>query len=154
MNEDYAKAYKEVLEILKYMPIESVRKIPQKLLKALEKNQDNSYYYKIDETKSLKDQVILKETKAILANLYRDYWATESQRKEILQDENRERIGMESKKREQYNPENLFKGRLEESIKDQKQNSQTLPIMLETNHFWNRINNWIKHIFHKRFSKK
>ena len=46
-NEKYAKAYKEIVEILKYMPKESVNKIPSKMLEMF----NEEYMQRIGERK-------------------------------------------------------------------------------------------------------
>ena len=43
MEDNYPKAYKEVYEILKYVPKEDLSKISQDLLKTIEYNMDKTY---------------------------------------------------------------------------------------------------------------
>ena len=45
-NDTYAKAYVEILEIIKHMEQKYRDKIPIKLLKFFEENKDSSYEYK------------------------------------------------------------------------------------------------------------
>ena len=47
MENNYPKAYKEVVEILKYVPKESVDKIPQTMLDTLNIKMDNNYNFSI-----------------------------------------------------------------------------------------------------------
>ena len=79
MENKYPKAYKEVIEILKYVPKEIVDKIPQEMLEMFKAKMDVNYDFKIDTNKEFEEQILLEETKAILANIFRDYWATPSQ---------------------------------------------------------------------------
>lgn len=109
VDERYSKAYKEIIEILKYVDNEAVNKIPREMLDMFKVNQDKNYNFKVDITKSFDAQNISKETKAILANIFRDYWATDYQRDKIIKKEIQERELLEAKKREKYNPDNLFK---------------------------------------------
>lgn len=99
----YAKAYKEVIEILKFVPRESVDKIPSKLLETFENNMDKEYSFKVDISKNFEEQNLLDETKAILANIFRDYWAITYQRDKIIEKEKIDRIKIEESKREKYN---------------------------------------------------
>ena len=55
------------------------------------------------------EQNLLDETKAILANIFRDYWATEIQKEKIITKQNYDRKQLEEKKKERYNYDNLFK---------------------------------------------
>lgn len=48
VNENYAKAYKEVLKILEHVKTEDVAKIPKEMIEMFKKNQDNYYEFKIN----------------------------------------------------------------------------------------------------------
>ena len=108
-KESYEKAYKEVLEILKYMPKQEINKIPQNMIYIFYKRQDREHKFEIDKSKSLQEQKIMSETKAILANIYRDYLATPNKRKAIIEKENYEIALEEEEKRKKYSVENIFK---------------------------------------------
>lgn len=111
MEDTYEKAYKEVIELLKFFPKESVRKIPQEKLELYLKNMDRTYDYKVDTTKSFEEQKMSEKTKAIFANIFRDYWATDYQRERILAKENYDRQKREEERRNKYNPDDIFKNR-------------------------------------------
>lgn len=106
MEDNYKKAYKEVVEILKFVSKENVDKIPKEMLDMFEEEQDKEYNFKVDTTKSFEEQLLLEETKAIFSNIFRDYWANDYQRKVIIEKENMDRIKWEEKK---YDPKDLFK---------------------------------------------
>ena len=55
MEDKFPKAYYEVLEILKYMPLESVNKIPKSLLETFELNKDINHNFKVDINKNFED---------------------------------------------------------------------------------------------------
>lgn len=103
------KAYTEVIELLKYFPKESIKKIPIDILEVYYKNRDTNYIYKVDTSKSFENQIMMKETKAIFAIIFRDYWATDYQRERILAKEQYDFNKMEEEKRRKYNPDNIFK---------------------------------------------
>lgn len=106
MEDNYKKAYKEVVEILKFVSKENVDKIPKEMLDMFEEEQDKEYNFKVDTTKSFEEQLLLEETKAIFSNIFRDYWANDYQRKVIIEKENMDRIKWEEEK---YDPKDLFK---------------------------------------------
>lgn len=106
MEDNYKKAYKEVVEILKFVSKENVDKIPKEMLDMFEEEQDKEYNFKVDTTKSFEEQLLLEETKAIFSNIFRDYWANGYQRKVIIEKENMDRIKWEEEK---YDPKDLFK---------------------------------------------
>ena len=81
--ENYACAYREVIEILKYTNQDDVNKIPSEKLLLWLDNMKEDYNFEIDEEKPLSEQNISKEAKAILANIFKEYWATDYQKQRI-----------------------------------------------------------------------
>ena len=80
----YANAYTEVLDILKYISKEDYEKIPKSKIKVFEENSNKNYNFTYDERKTLEEQNVSEITKAIIAILFRDYWATKEQRYIII----------------------------------------------------------------------
>lgn len=150
MENNYPKAYKEVVEILKYVPKESVKKIPQTMIETFNAKMDNTYNFSIDINKSFEEQELLDETKAILANIFRDYWATQYQKERIQAKERYDREKIEEEKREKYNSD-IFKAK--ESNKTQNDNSKdainnsNLPIEVKKERFYEKIINFFKRFF-------
>ena len=105
----YDKAYKEVIEILKYMSQEEREKIPNKMIRMFKEKMDKNHEFKYDESKNFDEQELLIETKAILANIFRDYWSTPEQRERIVAKQDYDRLKVEEQKKEKYNSNNLFK---------------------------------------------
>ena len=150
MEDNYSKAYKEVVEILKYVPEESVNKIPKEMLKMFNANMDNSYEFKVDTSKDFDEQNILEETKAIFANIFRDYWATPYQKERIEAKEKQDRDRLEEEKRQNYNPDDIFKKKqvnLEEKEEVVENYSENLPIEVKES-FYKKIINFFKNLFH------
>ena len=147
MEDKYPKAYKQVIEILKYVPQESVDKIPKEMNKTFKINMDDKYDFKIDISKSFEEQDIFEETKAILANIFRDYWATPEQKERILEKERNDREIEENIKREKYNPDNLFKKK-QKVIQQNEEIQSNLPVEIKKEKFYEKIINFLKKIFH------
>ena len=80
----YANAYTEVLDILKYISKEDYEKIPKSKIKVFEENSNKNYSFTYDENKTLDEQNVSEITKVIIAILFRDYWATKEQRYVII----------------------------------------------------------------------
>lgn len=77
--------YAELSEILKMMEPEEVNKIPKKLLEVIEKEKSNTYIPNYSSKIELNSQNIKKETLAMLALLYINYWCEdENEKKEYL----------------------------------------------------------------------
>ncbi len=146
MERKYPKAYREVIEILKYVPKESVDKIPKVVIETFENNMDKEYTFFIDVSKSFEEQELLEETKAILANIFRDYWATTYQRERIKAKEEYDLKKIEEEKRNKYNPEDLFKNRRADIIN----NPYNLPMEMKKETFFKKLLNFIKKIINKK----
>lgn len=145
MENNYSKAYKEVIEILKYVPKESVDKIPQTMLDTFNSKMDNSYNFSVDINKSFEEQELLEETKAILANIFRDYWATPYQKERIEEKEKYDRQKMEEEKRTNCNY-NIFKKENKTENKENELNNN-LPIEVKKENFYEKIENFFKKLF-------
>lgn len=142
MEDNYAKAYKEIVEILKYVPEDSVNKIPKEMRDMFEAEQLKTYNFQIDTGKPFEEQILLEETEAILANIFRDYWANDYQRAKIIEKENKDRKEWEEEKRRKYNPDDIFKNRQTE---ERKQGQITnLPIEIKKENFFKRLVRFIR----------
>ena len=138
MEDNYSKAYKEIVEILKYIPEESVNKIPKDMRDMFEAEQLKTYNFQIDTEKTFEEQELLEETKAILANIFRDYWATDYQKARIIEKENQDREEWEKQKREKYNPNDIFKNRNTSTITTSNNNDISQDIQEQLNEEYNK----------------
>ena len=138
MEDNYSKAYKEIVEILKYIPEESVNKIPKDMRDMFEAEQLKTYNFQIDTEKTFEEQELLEETKAILANIFRDYWATDYQKARIIEKENQDREEWEKQKREKYNPNDIFKNRNTSTITTSNNNDISQDIQGQLNEEYNK----------------
>ena len=59
---DYNKRLVEVDEVLKYLSKEDLEKIPEDIRKLIKENKDINYIWHYDETKSLKEQWLNRDT--------------------------------------------------------------------------------------------
>ena len=97
---EYANAYSEVLEILKYIPIKDYDKIPKNRINLFKTYANKDYAFCYNTTKTLDEQNVSKIAKAIIAILFRDYWATEIQKEKIIAKQNYDRMkDIEEKKK-------------------------------------------------------
>lgn len=145
MEENYHKAYKEVIEILKYVPQESVNKIPKTMLETFEKKMDKDYVFNVDINKSFEEQNLLEETKDIFAVIFRDYWATPYQRERIKAKEKYDRQKIEEEKANKYNPDDIFKNK----EKDNVVVNNNLPVEIKKENFFKKLISFIKKIIRK-----
>lgn len=147
MSNAYSKAYVEVLEIISHFSEEDFKKIPKSKIDFYNENKDNEYEFKINPNIDLNEQNISREANAILVALYRDYFATENQKqileKLLKQNEQKE----EEKKREKYNPDDIFKKDKEDSKIEN--NNEILPIEIEEK-WYQKILDFFRGLFVKQ----
>lgn len=105
----YAKAYTEVLEIIKYFPVDEFNKIPEEKIDFYKNNMDKNYFFKINPEIDLSNQNISPEANAIIVSLFRDYYATEEQKNKIEEILELNQAKEEYLKKELYNPDDIFK---------------------------------------------
>ena len=151
INNLYAKAYTEVLEIVKYFPEEEYNKIPKEKIEFYKNNMDKDYVFTINPEIDLSKQNISPEANAIIINIFIDYFATEEQKvkiKEIL-DLNQKKE--EQEKREKYNPDDIFKKANKDTetanIETSENNTNTALIEYKES-FFTRFKNFIFKILH------
>lgn len=142
MTNSYRRAYTEVLEIISHFSESEYSKIPPYKINFYEKNKDNGYLFKINPEVELSQQNISKEAYAIIISLYKDFFASESQIKELNNLLNQNRIKLEKMKKEKYNSDFVFEnGRMNVESK----NKEELIEYRET--FLDKIKNLIKNLF-------
>lgn len=146
--ENYACAYKEVIEVLKYTKREDVNKIPKYRILLWKTNMKKDYDFKIDTTKTLEEQNLSKEAKAIIANIFKKYWATDYQKERIEAKEKYDIEQMEKEKYQKYNPDDIFKNR-KQNIQQEEVASKTVSMVEYREPLFKRILNKIKNIFNK-----
>ncbi len=99
---NFKDAYSEVYEILKYLDENDKAKIPNEVIEAICENRNKDYTFELDEEKTLQEQKLLPETRAILFNLFRDYLASPRQKEIVIKMQRDEKIRTEINKKENY----------------------------------------------------
>ncbi len=112
MNEKYCKAYVEVLEIISHFSYKEYSKIPKEKIDFFEENKDKKYKFKINTKIDLSKQNISKEAETIMVILFRDYFATEKQKKVLEDLLKQNQAKLEKEKREKYNSNDIFKNNI------------------------------------------
>ena len=147
MESNYFKAYKEVIEILKNVPKESFDKIPQTMIDTFNAKMDTNYNFSIDINKDFEEQELLDETKAILAIIFRDYWATTYQKERIQAKEKYDRQRIEEEKRTNFNYDIFNKYNKAKNI-EHELNNNNLPIEVKKEKLYERMIIFFKKMFH------
>ena len=151
INVEYANAYKEVLEILKAIPVEDYNKIPQSKIDLFTKNANQEYNFEYNPSLTLDEQNTSKIAKTIIAILFRDYWATDEQRAKILA---KEKYDMEKREQElskKYSYNNLFANHKNDTTsKVEDTVTETAMIEYKKETVFGKIINIFKKIFGKK----
>lgn len=142
-NIEYIQASTEIKCLLKYFPINYIKKLPTKLLEMIYKNSDDKYNIEVDLKKGLKNQNISKKAKDMLAVLTYNYWSSEDEKKDIIERLNENENTYQEKLREKYNPDSIFKDR--ERKAEAVENSNAMIEYKET--IFIKIKNWVKRSF-------
>lgn len=100
-----SKTYAEVYEILNFLSNEEASKIPADVWENINVRKSEDCY-KID---NLSNYTPSDEANFVLASLYKKYFATPEELRIIKAKERSIYIANEAKKREKYNPDDLFK---------------------------------------------
>lgn len=122
-NEKIKKALAEVDIILENTELEIKNKIPDKFQNYIKENKDDKHRIQLQTEKGLIEQNIRKETKEILALIYREYLCTKEERQKLIAQERQER---EKEKREKYDIN------VEEILENRRNKKETNQMKTET----------------------
>ncbi len=144
--ENYPNAYKEVYEILKYVPKEDLKRVPKKFMDMLEEKMNKNYKFSIDTSKDfIEEQELMIETRTILAYIFLNYWATEIQKEKVNIKFKKDIEDAEKQKRDLYNVDILKnKKQLKENIGKEQENAM---VIYKKENFITKIFNTIKKFF-------
>ena len=142
VKDSYAKAYVEILEIIKNMDKKSREKIPMTLINFFEENKDTSYKFDIGVNKN---EIFSSRTIDLLALIELKY-LTEGKDKELLE---KELINNDKRKEQEarlkYNINNLFEPNKKIIKKEMEQDESAIAFKEDT--IILKIINWLKNIF-------
>lgn len=154
VTKEFAEASAEINEILKYMPDEELKKIPSKLRDFFKEVASKDYVTNINPDLPLDKQQIKEKTKDIIALIYRNYWCSEEERKELDQKIIENDRKFEEELREKYNPDNIFKNNVtttkkeEPEVKEEKIEQSLVP--QQTEKWYQRFLDMVKRWFKKK----
>lgn len=144
----YANAYTEVLEILKNISQEDYNKVPKEKINLFEHNANKEYIFDYDSTKTLEEQNVSKTARAIIAILFRDYWATDEQRNKIKAFQNNKRHQIDEENRQKYNTD-IFKNRNNITTESITEKSENMQLVEYKENIFKRILGFFKKMFGK-----
>ena len=155
VTKEFAEASAEINEILKYLPKEEVEKIPSKLREFFKEISSKDYVTNINPNIPLDKQQIKEKTKDIIALIYKNYWCSEEERKELDQKLIENDKKFEEELREKYNPDNIFKNNVtttnkEEVTEEKEEKIEQSLVPQETGKWYQRFLDMVKRWFKKK----
>lgn len=139
MDESYKQALAETSKVINFMNEDLVKKIPKDILSLIEVNKDKNYKVSILPDVPIYEQNIKKETKGILAVLYREYLCDENERKR-LQKEEKEYF------KSKYSVDKLFENR--KKTKEIENNNEI--VVLKKENIIEKLIKTIRKFFYKK----
>ncbi len=153
MNIRYANACTEVLTLFDYfLDEDDFNKIPQNQIDYMKKISNPNYVFIVDKAKSLEEQVISNEGKAIIVSLYKKYFADIEEERKIDQFVR----AMDIKKHSghtnfgRYEDLNEFQEVKKVDVKEEEIITTNEKSLVKNESLWNRIWNKILSLIHKK----
>ena len=109
-------------------------------------NSDKEYKYEITNFDNFQNQNMLNETEAILAVIFRDYWATPEQTAKIKQMQREDLLRIEEEKKKKYNNTDIFKNN-NLNTNNQNQIEEKALVEVKKDNLWTKIIRKIKTLF-------
>lgn len=149
MKNKYKKALAEVNIILENTEKEITNKIPLGFKNFIRENMDREHSITIDSRKKLIEQDLKKETKEILALIYRDYICTKEERQLLVLQEKEEQERIEKEKQERYNVDfnKITEIRRERNLEQRLEENQMSLIEVTEEKWYKKLINKILNIF-------
>ena len=145
----YKKANVELYEIIMNLTKKEQEMIPIVLLNNLKKNMDNNYKFEYDNTKTVSEQNIMDETKALLIQIYIRYLSPKEEN-EIWNKYKKICLNkIEEDKKEKYNPNGIFIKNENNENKIINESINMLPIELKHENIFKRVFNYIRKFLKK-----
>ena len=109
MDKEINEIAVEINSIFDNLSDDVLNKIPLNIREFFRNNASNTYSFKYDKNKSLRDQNIKSRTRGVIAFLYRDYVCDEDEKEEYNKIYFKFLNKKEEEKKDLYNPDNIFK---------------------------------------------
>ena len=146
VSKEYSEAAVEVLDILKHVDSENIKKIPTKFIEFLEENKSKEYECNLDHSKKIKEMELKPKTEAILGFIYLKYWADEDGKKRFEQRMNENEQFFENELKQDFNNA-MFQ---QNNILEQKDIDNNLPTECKKVSFISKLIEKIKYIFRRQ----
>ena len=120
--EELSQRLVEVECVLNKMNEQNIKKIPQEFWEFLNKNKDINYNFKYDDSKSITENNLHIDTISLLTYINMNFLLDDEAKKEMISLLNEDEIIAEEQRRKQYNPDSIFKNRIDKHIEQTSEN--------------------------------
>lgn len=109
MEITYEKALAEAFAVIMKLEFSDIQKIPDEFLNTLKNNMDQEYYTTLNVDEEYIDNHLSEDAQGILGLVYRDYLTDESERKELVEGENKSEEEYQEVLRDMFQSDLVFK---------------------------------------------
>lgn len=124
MEITYEKALAEAFAVIMRLEFDEIKKIPDNFLNTLKNNMDEEYYKTIKVDEDYIDNKLSEDAKGILGMVYRDYISDETEREEMIENENKSEEEYQEVLREMFQSDLVFKNKKDDEKKEPVQEVQ------------------------------
>lgn len=145
MEITYEKALAEAFAVIMRLEFDEIKKIPDNFLNTLKNNMDEEYYKTIKVDEDYIDNKLSEDAKGILGIVYRDYISDETEREEMLENENKSEEEYQEVLREMFQSDLVFKNKKDDEKKEPVQEVQM--VKREELKWYEKLRTKLKKIF-------
>lgn len=150
IDETYRNSFKEIYDILQNTEDELVSKIPINFIDFIKSNMNSNYKTTINLYIDIDKQPLSQQTTALLALIYRSYWATNTEKQEFAIKDKNEFIEKEKRKKEEYKGKDIYNIFAEtDNINVNKTSVNNDLVVIKEKNFIKKLFNKILSIFKK-----
>ncbi len=145
MKEVYREAFSEVDAILELMPVNLLKKIPERFRQIIKS--EKSINYKPIISEPIEEFELKEESIIILALIYRDFLCSKEEKEKLKLRDAQRVIEAEDEIREKYNPDDIFKNRNNRKIDKNEDIVTETSIAVVEEKWYEKLFNIVKRIF-------
>ena len=119
---ELSQRLREVEYVLNKMDEKYKKKIPQEFFEFMNKNKDINYKFQYDDSKSIIENNLHIDTISLLTYININFLLDAESKKEMISLLNEDEIIAEEQKRKQYNPDSIFKNKIDKHIEQTSDN--------------------------------
>lgn len=120
--EELSQRLVEVECVLNKMDEQIIKKIPQEFWEFINENKDINYNFQYDDGKSITENNLHMDTIALLTYININFLLDSESKKEMISLLKEDEIIAEKQKRKQYNPDLIFKNKIDKHIEQISEN--------------------------------